>query len=257
MAARFQPVILLPGGVMPAGPAYDALLAELGPGVDARPKDLELYAGDAPPSGYSLATEVAGVERVADASGFARFHLVGYSAGGASSLAFAAAHPERLASLALMEPAFAGWQGMAPEERAAMDAFLPLLDMDGAAMMTRFQALQLAPGVQPSAPPPGPAPAWMATRPAGLHAMLRAFFASDLDLESMRSFAAPVLFMLGGRSNPDYYARMADRLAAVLPDFTIERFPDRHHFDPPHRVEPARVALLLRALWARADGVDR
>jgi hypothetical protein len=50
---------------------------------------------------------------------------------------------------------------------------------------------------------------------------------------------------------------MADRLAAVLPDFTIERFPDRHHFDPPHRVEPARVALLLRALWARADGVDR
>ena len=58
--------------------------------------------------------------------------------------------------------------------------------------------------------------------------------------------------MLGGRSHPDYYARMADRLAAVFPDFTIERFADHQHFDPPHRIEPARIAASLRALWERA-----
>ena len=79
-------VILLPGGVMPAGPAYAPLLAALGPGVDARPKELEVYAAETPPADYSLSTEVAGITRVADDAGFNRFHLVGYSAGGASSL---------------------------------------------------------------------------------------------------------------------------------------------------------------------------
>ncbi len=248
-------VILLPGGVLPAGPAYGPLLAELGSDVDARPKELEVYAGDAPPPDFSLATEVDGIARIADEAGFGRFHLVGYSAGGASSLAFAAAHPERLLSLALMEPAFAGWQEMTPEERAAMERFRPLLDMDGPGMLGRFQALQLARGVPQAAPPLGPPPPWMATRPAGLHAFLRTFLSSDLDLATLRRFDRPAWFALGGRSNPDYYARMAERLAGVFPDFSIETFPDRHHFDPPHRIEPARVAASLRRLWARAEPV--
>ena len=59
--------------------------------------------------------------------------------------------------------------------------------------------------------------------------------------------------MLGGLSNPDYFARMADRLAGDFPDFTVETFPERHHFDPPHRVEPERLAKLLLAFWERAN----
>ncbi len=93
----------------------------------------------------------------------------------------------------------------------------------------------------------------MATRPPGIQAILRVFFASDLDLEAFRRFDRPVLFALGGRSDPDYFALMADRLERVFPDFTVEVFPDRHHFDPPHRIEPARLAASLRSLWARAD----
>ena len=246
-------VILLPGGVLPAGPAYEALLAELGSDVDARPKDLEVYAGDAPPPDYSLATEVAGIERTADAAGFERFHLVGYSGGGASSLAYVAAHPDRLLSLALMEPAFAGWQEMTVPERAHFERFRELLDMHGPELFPAFQALQLAPGVQPPLPPPGPPPPWMARRPAGIRAILDAFLSSDLDLDALRRFDGPVWLAVGGRSHPDYFALMADRLARVFPDFTIERFPDRHHFDPPHRIEPARVAESLRSLWARAE----
>ena len=246
-------VILLPGGVLPAGPAYGPLLAELVSSVDARPKELEVYATDVPPPGYSLATEVTGITRVADEAGFDRFHLVGYSGGGAASLAFAASQPDRLLSLALMEPAFAGWQEMTDAERSQFERFRPLLDKDGPEMLAEFQALQLAPGVDPTPPPSGPAPPWMAKRPAGLHAMLRTFLASDLDLETLRRFDRPVWFALGGRSNPDYYARMAARLAGVFPDFTVEVFPERHHFDPPHRIEPARVAASLRSLWARAD----
>lgn len=245
--------ILLPGGIMPAGPAYAALIAVIGGDVDARPKELEVYAGDEPPDDYSMATEVAGIGRVADEAGFDRFHLVAYSGGGAASLAFAATSPARLLSLALMEPAFAGWQRMSAPERAHFERFRALSDMDDAEMFRTFQMLQLAPGVDPPAPPPSPPPPWMARRPAGLRAILHEFLASDLDLDALSRFDRPVWFALGGRSHPDYYARMADRLAGVFPDFTIERFPDRHHFDPPHRIEPERVAERLRALWARAD----
>lgn len=253
MGERPWQVVLLPGGVMPAGPAYRALLAELGPDVDARPKELEVYAVDAPPPDHSLATEVAGIARVADDAGFERFHLVGYSAGGASSLAFAASQPERLLSLALMEPAFAGWREMSAAERSHMERFRPLLGKDGPEMLAEFQALQVAPGVDPVPAPPGPPPPWLETRPAGLHAILRAFYASDLDLAILRRFDRPVWFALGGRSHPDYYARMAERLAGVFPDFTVEVFPGRHHFDPPHRLEPGRVAESLRSLWGRAE----
>ncbi len=253
MTPRRHSVILLPGGVVPAGPAYTALLAELGDDVDAVAKDLEVYAGDEPPPGYSLRNEVDGILRVADEHGFERFHLVGYSGGGASSLAFTAAHPDRLLSLALLEPAWAGNQGRVPEEVALWERFEALPGLDPGEFMRTFTALQLAPGVEPPAPRPGPPPPWMAKRPAGLTAFIRAFDSGTLDPEDLRSFDRPVYFALGGRSNPDYYGRMAERLAALFPDFTIERFEERHHFDPPHRREPARLAAALRRLWERAE----
>ena len=67
----------------------------------------------------------------------------------------------------------------------------------------------------------------------------------------MRAFTRPVYFALGGRSNPDYFGRIAERLAAKFPDFTIETFPERRHFDPRHRVEPEHLASSLLALRAR------
>ena len=60
-------VILLPGSVLPAQPAYGALLEALGPDIHAVAKDLELYAADEPPPGWSLDTEIDGVLREADA----------------------------------------------------------------------------------------------------------------------------------------------------------------------------------------------
>jgi hypothetical protein len=48
--------ILLPGGVMPADLAYGSLIEQLGDDVDAIAKDLEVYAGPAPPVGYTLIT---------------------------------------------------------------------------------------------------------------------------------------------------------------------------------------------------------
>jgi pimeloyl-ACP methyl ester carboxylesterase len=245
--------ILLPGGVLPAEPAYKNLLAELGSDADARIKDLEVYSADRPPPDFSIDTEVRGIARVADEAGFDRFHLVGYSGGGASSLAFTAQYPGRLRSLALFEPAWAGNEGLSTEEETVRQAFRSLRKLPASEFMANFAKYQLRPDVRPPPPPEGPQPPWMAKRPAGLTAFIDAFDKARLDLASLHAFTRPVYFALGGLSNPDYYGRMAERLGAIFPDFTLEIYPDRHHFDPPHRIEPAKVAAALRRLWLRAE----
>jgi pimeloyl-ACP methyl ester carboxylesterase len=227
-------------------------LEVLGDRVDAAAKDLEVYSGNEPPTNYDLDMEVEGVRREADRHRFDRFHLVGYSAGGAAALTFAAEDGERLLSLALLEPAWAG--NLRSEAEAALWVrFRALEGLPPDRFMEAFVRLQLAPGVDSPPPPEPPPPPWMARRPAGLRALIDAFGRGDLDVETLRGFGQPVYFALGGRSNPDYYARIADRLAMIFSDITVETFPDRHHFDPPHRVEPERLAESLLALWQRAE----
>jgi pimeloyl-ACP methyl ester carboxylesterase len=246
-------VILLPGILLPAEPAYGALIAALGSDVEAVAKDLEVYATPEPPEDYSLEVEIAGVLREADAHGWDRFHLVGYSGGGASSLAFAAAKPERLASLALLEPAWAGNWDLSAAEKALWLEHDRVKTLPDDQLMRAFMQFGLKPGVPLPAPPPGDPPPWMAKRPAGIRAIQRAFERSDLDREALRRFDRPVYFALGALSNPDQYEEIAKRLSGVFPDFELEVFEERHHFDPPHRLEPERLANSLMTLWRRAE----
>ena len=246
-------MILLPGAVLPAEPAYSALIAALGPGVDAVAKDLEVYATPEPPEDYDLGVEVEGVLREADAHGWERFHLVGYSGGGAASVAFAAVRPERLASLALLEPAWAGDWDLSPAEKALWLEYDRLEGLPVEQFMQGFTRLQLKPGVPPPAPTPGDPPPWMAKRPAGIRAFARAFKRGGIEREDLRRFDRPVYFALGALSNPDHYAEIANRLSEVFPDFELEVFEERHHFDPPHRIEPERLAKSLTTLWRRAE----
>lgn len=245
-------VILLPGAVLPADLAYASLLAELEPSVEARMKDLDVYATAEPPASFGLDDEVDGVLRLADGAGFERFHLVGYSAGGAIALAVAARHPERVQSLALLEPAWAGNHGLAAEEAAEWRRLDEMMRLPPPDLMREFTRAQLRPGVAPPPPPEGPPPPWMRSRPGGLAALGRAFARYDLDTASLRAFAGPVLYVLGTLSNPSAYRARADRLAELFGDFDLEVFEDRHHFDPPHRAEPARLAASLQRYWHEA-----
>jgi hypothetical protein len=93
----------------------------------------------------------------------------------------------------------------------------------------------------------------MAKRPAGIRAFLRTFKRDDIDREALGRFDRPVYFALGGLSNPDEYGEITKRLSGVFPDFQLEVFEERHHFDPPHRIEPERLAHSLKALWQRAE----
>ena len=180
MATRHA-VVLLPGIVLPAEPAFAALLRVLGERVDAVAKELEVYAADEPPPGYGLGLEVDGVLRVADAHGFGRFHLVGYSAGGAVSLAFASVYGDRLLSLALLEPAWAG-NDRTPQEERVTQGLRALAPLPADEFMAGFHAPPARARAsthlrRPRVPPP----AWMAKRPAGIRAFLDAFDKSDLD----------------------------------------------------------------------------
>jgi len=247
-------VILLPGAVLPAQEAYGALIEALGPDVQAVAKDLEIYADSEPPPGWSLDTEIDGVLRDADALGWETFHLAGYSGGGAAALAFAAKHPERLLSLALLEPAWAGSWDWSPAHAAVWKKFGELEALPPDQLLPAFMRLGVKSDVVLPPPPEGPPPPWMAKRPAGIKAFLRTFKSYDLDRARLAAFRPPVFFALGGLSNPDDYGEIASRLARVFfPDFHLEVFPQRHHFDPPHRIEPERLAEMLRRHWAQVE----
>ena len=246
--------ILLPGAILPARIAYEALLGAFDRDVTARTKELEVYgATEVPPPAYGLDTEVAGIDRDADEAGFERFHLVGYSAGGASSLAYALTRPDRLLSLTLAEPAWSGIEGRTSEEAAAADQAIAATALPSDQMLPAFMRAQLAEGVEPPQPPPDPPPPWMASRSAGTRAIAAAFQRFVFPRDGMQAFDRPVLFVLGGLSNPDYYRRMAERLETSFPDFRLEVFDRRHHFDPPHRAEPERFARSLEDHWRQAE----
>ena len=244
-------VILLPGSVLPAGLAFEALLGALGD-VDAVAKDLEVYSTPEPPADFSLDTEVEGVLREADSRGWDAFHLVGYSAGGAVALAFTAHHPERLLSLGLLEPAWAGDWDWSPAHAKARAEYEQLETLPPEQFMGAFMRLGVKPEATLPPPPAGEPPPWMSKRPAGIQAFRKAFQTYDLDREALRDFDRPVYLALGGLSKPDDYGEIADRLSTVFPDFRLDLFPERHHFDPPHRIEPDRLAAALRAVWSRS-----
>jgi pimeloyl-ACP methyl ester carboxylesterase len=252
------PVVLVPGGIMPALLSYGSLLAVLGDGVQAVAKELEVYAGATPPPDYGLELEVDSIGRAAAAAGFTDFHLVGYSAGGASSLAFAVKHPERLRSLALIEPAWIGNEGLPAEIEAGFAELHRVVALPPEERMPAFLFWQMRPGVAPPAQflHPTSVPPWMAARPAGIAAIARAFDRYRLDRETLRGFRQPAYYALGSLSTP-LYERMARVLAQVMPDLQIETYEGRSHLDPPHRAEPERFAQALRDLWGRAEAVPR
>jgi pimeloyl-ACP methyl ester carboxylesterase len=249
-------VILLPGIVLPAELAYGSLVAALGSDAEVVAKELEVYATAEAPGDYTLDLEVAGVLRDAGARGWERFHLVGYSGGGAAALAVAARYPERLSTLALLEPAWAGRWDLSLAEEALWREYDRLDALQPDQFMSGFMRLNVRPGVELPPPPSGDPPPWMAKRPGGIRALMQTFRTYDLDRRALAPFDRPVYFALGGLSNPDQFGEIATRLSGVFSDFHLEVFEERHHFDPPHRIEPERLADSLRELWRRADRAE-
>lgn len=242
-------VIALPGGVTPAAQRYAPVAAAV-KGVELHTKDLEVYSADSPPAGYSIAMEVDAVLRLAGSLGLERFHLIGYSAGGFISLALAAAHPERLLSLALFEPA--GVPGQPGEEERSYRSRLEkeLAGLSGAEYMRAFITAQVRPGVQ-LAPPSGEPEPWMRQRPAGLAAMMAAFERHPVDRADLRACAFPVLYAYGDQTS-DYEEVKLGVLARLLPDLHIRRLSGIHHFVTPQELYSGEHVAELCRLWTES-----
>jgi len=235
---------------MPCALRYAALLDELGNEVAPTTKDLDLYAGPVtPPADYDVAMEVEGISRIADEAGLSRFHLYGHSGGGAVGLAYLAAHPERVLSLAVDEPAYDFLDSA--ETRPYWDEIEAAGKLPERDRLPAFLKLQLGPGVALPPAPAGPPPPWMATRPAGVRALTTALKQHRVDPDSYRRYTAPVYFSHGSLSHP-YWLGMRDRLAGLFPDFTGECYEGLHHLNTSHQADPARVAAALRRHWSRA-----
>jgi pimeloyl-ACP methyl ester carboxylesterase len=239
--------IFLPGIIAPAVVRYAPLIAELGDAADARVKELEVYSLSPPPSDYAIDWEVDGLAGSARRARLERFHLYGHSAGGAVALAFTAAHPERVLSLAIDEAAFDFSDEMRAElaSHFELEALLTERPQDA---MPRFMQLEVADGVELQRPP-GPPP--LPNRPAGIAALLRAFRRAEIDYGVLRGFQGPVLYTRGSQS-ADRYERSAQRLESVFANFEEVVFEGLHHLNTSHQAEPARVAGLLRELWQRS-----
>ena len=239
-------VVLLPGILMPAIVRYAPLVGALGPEVRAVPKELEVYASDAPPDDYSVANELAGLERFLDEHGVKRVHLYGHSAGASVALAFAADHPGRVLSLALDEPA----SDFSHEDRVALRAQFPqrLEDLPAAERMRVFAHSLVRPGVQLPAPtPPAPGPE-SAKRPQGLLAFEAALSKHELNVSALRRFSGPVYFSVGSLSSLRW-EQMSARVSSWFPRCRVDRYDGLHHLNTSHQAEPARVAHALHELW--------
>lgn len=239
-------VIAIPGGVAPAAQRYAPLKGAV-EDATLHLKDLEVYSAGQPPADYSVEMEVAGALSFADSLGLDRFHLLGYSGGGFVSLALAAAHPQRLLSLAVFEPAGVPGQTGSEEREYRRRLDDALAGLSGADFMHVFTSHQVRPGVQ-LAPPSGPPEPWMRQRPAGIAAMMGSFDKHPLDRARFRGCDFPFFYGYGDQTS-DYEEVKVSVLARLLPDLHVRRFPGLHHFLAPELIyNPEHVAELKR-LW--------
>jgi pimeloyl-ACP methyl ester carboxylesterase len=213
-------------------------------------KDREAYSRT-PGEHLTLADEVAGVFRAADAHGTRAFHLLGYSAGGVVALACTAAHPERVKTLAVIEPPWMGNDTASPDTRALHDALDRVLtEAPLAQRMAQFRHAIMRPGESPAPLPPGPIPAWVSTRTAQGTMLWQAIRAASLAHERLRAFTPPVYVAVGTRSHPGFRAT-ADALVALFPHATLAVYEGADHFEI-HTQCADRLAASLRTLWTSA-----
>ena len=242
------PVMFLPGGISPAAVTYGPLLEVLKDEVRPLLKDLEVYAADTPPPEYGLEWEVEGIKRLAEDADMTSFHLVEYS--GSLSLAFMARYPEKVRSLALIEPGWIADDTWRREEATYWSEVDRVMALPPEERMPAGMALNVRSGVRAPSTPPGPPPPWMARRVANGVAMYRAYNDYNLDRERLRQFQWPVYLALGTLS-PPIFERNAKLLSSLFPNMRLEVYEGRQHLDPPHRAEPERFARALRELWAQ------
>jgi len=233
------PLVCVNGVVPP-----ELTFARLARDVTERPvrlHDLVGYREELPP-GYGVDTELHALGDAVDG----RAHLLGYSAGASVTLAFAAAYPDRVASLTLVEPPWIGYpDGTAFQ--AGMDTVM--LDTPADRRWETFHELLTRPGADVPPPPPNPPP-WAPGRVARGEDVWRALRTHAIPIEQLRPIKAPVYLPVAADSHP-WFTDAAYRLAGGFSAATVEMYPG-NHVRPRHVSAAERFVAALRTLWAAA-----
>ena len=222
--------------------------------VDVVAKDLEVYAPSEPPARLFARQRDRGVAQRGRRSRVrALSTLVGYSAAEPARRRSRPATATACSSLALLEPAWVGTRARSSEEQRALRA-----ELNGARDLPAEQILPqvrsppargrnraAAPAGRPTAAVDG-----QASRRGcrALMDVLRATTGSTRDRPASRS-ATRSTMRSALAATPTLTPGWPNELGELFADFTLEVYDDRHHFDPPHRVEPERLAARLRQLW--------
>jgi hypothetical protein len=127
--------------------------------------------------------------------------------------------------------------------------FVPMLQLPPDQMMPAFMRAQMREGVDPPPMPEGPPPPWMADRPAGVAAFVRALSKADVPVDRLKAYDRPVYYSRNSLSN-ETWERKAERLGELFPNMTVELYEGLSHLNTSHAAEPERVAVALRRLWA-------
>lgn len=206
------------------------------------------------PTVYDLQYAADRIEELCARLGIARVHLIGYSMGGRTAMAYAARYPHRLASLALIS-ANPGIEDEA-QRRARRDRDDALADRVMGIGLERFAEEWSAQPMFAAQREQDPA-AWrhamrdrMRQRAFGLASSLRGSGQGRQAplWDALRALSIPVL-VTAGEHDGDYSA-IAQRMRDILPDATLRVYDGAGHdllFDRP---EQLRRELL--ELWKRS-----
>ena len=177
-------------------------------------------------------------------------YLLGISGGATLALGYVAQHPDRIAGIGLIEPA---WSYL-PLSRAECEYYEELnrvMNLPPAEQRMAFLRLLVLPDVEiPGRSPVLDNPYEQARSAADtpLAVVTRAFQNHHVSPAAFAAFSRPVYLAIGGRSNPMWRAQSA-QITLALPQSVIERYPQRHHLDSPHHSEAAHLVRALLAAW--------
>ncbi|MFF2661988.1 alpha/beta fold hydrolase [Kitasatospora sp. NPDC058032] len=235
------PVVLVPGGLtgwVSWTPLADALSARRRT-VRVQPIHNELgSAGERGDAGYTAAIERESLLMTVDALGVETADFTGWSGGGRALVEFALAHPERVRTLTLVEPA-AYWildgLGESAPEVARLNQFLHALAGQDVSEDDLAEFLELA-GLAPSKEQARDHPAWPRWVP---HRMALSWSSAqadrpDRDVAELADIRCPVL-LVHGSATTDWLKRVVAVLDERLPDTRVLELPGDHacHLENP------------------------
>ena len=236
-----EPLVLVPGGLtgwVSWAPLANVLSARHRT-VRVQPIHNELgSAGERGDAGYTAAIERESLLMTMDALGIETADFAGWSGGGRALIEFALAHPERVRTLTLVEPA-AYWilddLGETDPQVARLNQFLHALagqDVSEDDVAEFLELAGLAPSKEQVREHPG-WPRWVPHRMA-LSWSSRQADRPDRDIAELAGIRCPVL-LVRGSATTDWLKRVVAVLDERLPDTRVLELPGDHacHLENP------------------------